>query len=161
VMEVNPSVPANNVAEFIAYAKANPGKINMASSGVGTSVHLSGELFQMMTGTKLTHVPYRGAAPALTDMLAGQVQVMFDNLPSSGGHIRAGRLRALAVTTAKRDKALPDVPTVAETVPGYEESAWFGMAVPKGTPRPIIDKLNKTINEALADPAMQAKLAEL
>src|ERR1700722_6612462 len=161
VMEVNPSVPAKTVAEFIAYAKANPGKVNMASSGVGTSVHLSGELFQMMTGVKLTHVPYRGAAPALTDMLGGQVQVMFDNLPSSIAYIRDGRLRALAVTTAVRDKALPDVPTVAETVPGYEASAWFGMAVPKGTPRPIIDKLNKAINEALTDPAMQAKLAEL
>ncbi len=161
VMEVNPNVPAKTVAEFITYAKANPGKINMASSGVGTSVHLSGALFQMMTGTELVHVPYRGASPALTDMLGGQVQVMFDNLPSSIGHIQAGRLRALAVTTAVRAKALPDVPTVAETVPGYEASAWFGMAVPKGTPRPVIDKLNKTINAALADPAMQAKLAEL
>ena len=161
VMEVNPNVPAKTVAEFITYAKANPGKINMASSGVGTSVHLSGALFQMMTGTELVHVPYRGASPALTDMLGGQVQVMFDNLPSSIGHIQGGRLRALAVTTAVRAKALPDVPTVADTVPGYEASAWFGMAVPKGTPRPIIDKLNKTINQALADPAMQAKLAEL
>ena len=161
VMEVNSNVPAKTVAEFIAYAKANPGKVNMASSGIGTSVHLSGALFQMMTGTELVHVPYRGAAPALTDMLGGQVQVMFDNLPSSIGHIQGGRLRALAVTTAVRAKALPDVPTIAETVPGYEASAWFGMAVPKGTPRPIIDKLNKTINEALADPAMQAKLADL
>src|SRR5580704_10363887 len=161
VMEVNPNVPANTVAEFISYAKANPGKINMASSGVGTSVHLSGALFMMMTGTEMTHVPYRGAAPALTDMLGGQVQVMFDNLPSSIGHIQGGRLRALAVTTAERSKALPDVPTVAEIVPGYEASAFFGMAVPKGTPRAIIDKLNKTINEALADPAMQGKLAEL
>ncbi|HZC56181.1 MAG TPA: tripartite tricarboxylate transporter substrate binding protein [Xanthobacteraceae bacterium] len=161
VMEVNPNVPAKTVAEFISYAKANPGKVNLASSGIGTSVHLSGALFMMMTGVNLTHVPYRGGAPALTDMLADQVQVMFDNLPSSIGHIRAGRLRALAVTTAVRNNALPDVPTVAETVPGYEASAWFGMAVPKGTPRPIIDKLNKAINEALADPAMQAKLAEL
>jgi tripartite-type tricarboxylate transporter receptor subunit TctC len=161
VMEVNPNVPAKNVAEFISYVKANPGKINMASSGVGTSVHLSGALFMMMTGTEMTHVPYRGAAPALTDMLGGQVQVMFDNLPSSIGHIQGGRLRALAVTTAERSKALPDVPTVAETVPGYEASAFFGMAVPKGTPRAIVDKLNKTINEALADPAMQGKLAEL
>jgi tripartite-type tricarboxylate transporter receptor subunit TctC len=160
VMEVNPNVPAKTVAEFISYAKANPGKVNLASSGIGTSVHLSGALF-MMTGVNLTHVPYRGGAPALTDMLADQVQVMFDNLPSSIGHIRAGRLRALAVTTAVRNNALPDVPTVAETVPGYEASAWFGMAVPKGTPRPIIDKLNKAINEALADPAIQAKLAEL
>src|SRR5580700_2235693 len=161
VMEVNPSVPAHTVAEFIDYAEANPGKVNMASSGIGTSVHLSGALFMMMTGTDLIHVPYRGAAPALTDMLGGQVQVMFDNLPSSIGHIQGGRLRALAVTTAVRAKLLPDVPTIAETVPGYEASAWFGMAVPKGTPRPIIDKLNKTVNEALADPAMQAKLAEL
>jgi tripartite-type tricarboxylate transporter receptor subunit TctC len=161
VMEVNPSVPAHTVKEFIDYAKANPGKINMASSGVGTSVHLSGALFMMMTGTDLVHVPYRGAAPALTDMLGGQVQVMFDNLPSSIAHIQAGRLRALAVTTATRAKALPDVPTVAETVPGYEASAFFGMAVPKGTPRAVIDKLNKTINEALADPGVQAKLAEL
>ena len=133
----------------------------MASSGIGTSVHLSGALFMMMTGVNMVHVPYRGAGPALDDMLADQVQVMFDNLPSSIGHIRAGRLRAIAVTTAVREKSLPDVPTVAETVPGYEASAWFGMAVPKGTPRPIIDKLNKTINEALADPGVQAKLAEL
>jgi tripartite-type tricarboxylate transporter receptor subunit TctC len=161
VMEVNPNVPAKTVKEFIDYAKANPGKVNMASSGIGTSVHLSGALFMMMTGVNMVHVPYRGASPALVDMLADQVQVMFDNLPSSIGHIRAGRLRAIAVTTAVRDKALPDVPTVAETVPGYEASAWFGMAVPKGTPRPIIDKLNKTINDALADPATQAKLAEL
>ncbi len=161
VMEVNPNVPAKTVAEFISYAKANPGKVNMASSGIGTSVHLSGALFVMMTGVDLVHVPYRGAAPALTDLLGNQVQVMFDNLPSSIGHIQGGRLRAIAVTTATRAKALPDVPTVAETVPGYEASAWFGMAVPKGTPRPIIDKLNKTVNEALADPAMQAKLAEL
>ncbi len=161
VMEVNPNVPAKTVAEFISYAKANPGKVNMASSGIGTSVHLSGALFMMMTGVELVHVPYRGAAPALTDMLSGQVQVMFDNLPSSIGHIQGGRLRALAVTTAERAKALPDVPTVAETVPGYEASAWFGMAVPKGTPRAIIDKLNRTVNDALADPAMQAKLAEL
>ena len=161
VMEVNPAVPAKTVAEFISYAKANPGKVNMASSGVGTSVHLSGALFMMMTGVELVHVPYRGAAPALTDMLGGQVQVMFDNLPSSIAHIQAGRLRALAVTTATRAKALPDVPTVAETVPGYEASAFFGMSVPKGTPREIIDKLNRTINQALADPAMQTKLAEL
>jgi tripartite-type tricarboxylate transporter receptor subunit TctC len=161
VMEVNPNVPAKTVAEFIAYAKANPGKVNMASSGIGTSVHLSGALFMMMTGVELVHVPYRGASPALTDMLGGQVQVMFDNLPSSIGHIQGGRLRALAVTTATRDKALPDVPTVGETVPGYEASAWFGMAVPKGTPRAIIDKLNKTVNQALADPDMQAKLAQL
>jgi tripartite-type tricarboxylate transporter receptor subunit TctC len=161
VMEINPNVPAHTVREFIDYAKANPGKVNMASSGIGTSVHLSGALFMLMTGVELVHVPYRGASPALVDLLGGQTQVMFDNLPSSIAHIQAGRLRALAVTTAVRAKALPDVPTIAETVPGYEASAWFGMAVPKGTPRAIIDKLNKTINEALADPTMQAKLAEL
>ncbi len=161
VMEVNPEVPAKTVAEFIAYAKANAGKVNMASSGVGTSVHLSGALFMMMTGVNMVHVPYRGAAPALTDMLANHVQVMFDNVPSSIAYIKAGRLRALGVTTGQRAAALPGVPTVAETVPGYEASAFFGMAVPKGTPRPIIDKLNQTVNQALADPAMQAKLAEL
>ena len=161
VMEVNPSVPAKTVAEFIAYAKANPGKINLASSGNGTSVHLSGELFMMMTGVKMTHVPYRGSAPALTDMIAGQVQVMFDNMPSSIAHIRAGKLRALAVTTEKRSEALPDVPTVADTVPGYEASAWFGMGAPKGTPPEIIAKLNKAINAALADPKIKARLAEL
>jgi tripartite-type tricarboxylate transporter receptor subunit TctC len=161
VMEVNPNVPTHTVKEFIDYAKANPGKVNMASSGIGTSVHLSGALFMMMTGVELVHVPYRGASPALTDLLANQVQVMFDNLPSSIRHIQAGRLRALAVTTTTPSKALPGVPTAADTVPGYEASAWFGMAVPKGTPRPIIDKLNRLINEALADPAMQAKLADL
>jgi tripartite-type tricarboxylate transporter receptor subunit TctC len=161
VMEVNPNVPAHTVREFIDYAKANPGKVNLGSSGIGTSVHLSGALFMMMTGVELVHVPYRGSAPALTDLLGNQVQVMFDNLPSSLGHIQGGRLRALAVTTAAPSKALPGVPTVAGTVPGYEASAWFGMAVPKGTPRPIIDKLNGLVNEALADPGMQAKLAEL
>src|SRR5262249_18782995 len=134
VMEVNPNVPAKSVAEFIAYAKANPGKVNMASSGNGTSVHMSGELFMSMTGVKLAHVPYRGSGPALTDMLAGTVDVMFDNMPSSIGHINAGKLRGLGVTTDVRSKALPDVPTIAETVPGYEASAWFGMGVPKGTP---------------------------
>ena len=161
VMEVNPNVPAHTVKEFIDYAKANPGKVNLGSSGIGTSVHLSGALFMMMTGVELVHVPYRGSAPALTDLLANQVQVMFDNLPSSLGHIQGGRLRALAVTTSAPSKALPGVPTVAETVPGYKASAWFGMAVPKGTPRPIIDKLNREINQALADPGMQAKLADL
>ncbi len=161
IMEVNPNVPAKTVREFIDYAKANPGKVNMASSGIGTSVHLSGALFMMMTGVNMVHVPYRGAGPALVDLLADQVQVMFDNMPSSIGHIRAGRLRAIAVTTSVREKTLPDVPTVADTVPGYEASAWFGMAVPKGTPRSVIDRLNKTVNEALADPGVQAKLAEL
>jgi tripartite-type tricarboxylate transporter receptor subunit TctC len=161
VMEVNPSVPAKTVADFIAYAKANPGKINWASSGNGTSVHLSGELFKIMTGIDLTHVPYRGSAPALTDLISGTVQVMFDNMPSSLPHIQAGKLRALGVTTAKRSDALPDVPTVAETVPGYEASAFFGMGVPKGTPTEVIEKLNKEINAALADPGMKAKLADL
>jgi tripartite-type tricarboxylate transporter receptor subunit TctC len=161
VMEINPKFPAKNVAEFIAYAKEHPGKVNMASSGIGTSVHLSGELFMAMTGTKMTHVPYRGAAPALNDLLAGQVDVIFDNLPSSIGHIKGGSLRALAVTTDTRNAALPDVPTVAETVPGYEASAWFGIGAPKGTPPAIIAKINKVVNEALADPKMVARLAEL
>jgi tripartite-type tricarboxylate transporter receptor subunit TctC len=161
VMEVNPAVPAKTVQEFIDYAKANPGKINWASSGNGTSVHLSGEMFKMMTGVDLLHVPYRGAAPALTDLISGQVQVMFDNMPSSIEHIRAGKLRALGVTTAKRSPALPDVPTVADTVPGYEASAWFGMGAPKGTPPEVVNKLNKAINAALADPNIQARLADL
>jgi tripartite-type tricarboxylate transporter receptor subunit TctC len=160
VMEVHPAVPAKTVAEFIAFAKANPGKINWATSGNGTSVHLSGELFQAMTGVKLTHVPYRGSNPALIDMISGTVQVMFDNMPSSLPHIKSGKLRALGVTTAKRSAALPDVPTVGDTVAGYEASAFFGMGAPKGTPPEIIEKLNKEINAALADPKMQAKLAE-
>jgi tripartite-type tricarboxylate transporter receptor subunit TctC len=161
LMEVNPAVPAKTVAEFIAYAKANPGKINWASSGNGTSVHLSGELFKIMAGVQLTHVPYRGSAPALTDMISGQVQVMFDNMPSSLPHVQGGKLRALAVTTATRSEALPDVPTVAETVPGYEASAFFGMGAPKGTPPEIIERLNKEINAAQADPRIKAKLADL
>jgi tripartite-type tricarboxylate transporter receptor subunit TctC len=161
VMETTPSFPAKSVAEFIAYGKANPGKINMASSGNGTSGHLSGELFMAMTGIKMTHVPYRGAGPALTDLIAGTTDVMFDNLPSSIEFVRSGKLRALAVTTDKRNPALPDVPTVAETVPGYEASAWFGIGAPKGTPPEIIEKINKTVNAALADPKMKAKLADL
>jgi len=161
VMEVYPDVPAKTVAEFIDYAKAHPGEVNMASSGNGTSVHLSGELFMAMTGVKLTHVPYRGSSPALTDMLAGRMQVMFDNLPASIAYIGAGKLRALAVTTAVRSPALPDVPTVAETVPGYEASAWFGMGAPKGTPAEVIDKLNGAINAVLADPQILANLAQL
>jgi tripartite-type tricarboxylate transporter receptor subunit TctC len=161
VMEVTPSLPVKTVQEFIDYAKANPGKINMASSGNGTSVHLSGEMFKMMTGVNLLHVPYRGAAPALTDLISGQTQVMFDNMPSSIEQIKAGKLRALAVTTAARSPALPDVPTVAETVPGYEASAWFGMGAPKGTPPEVINKLNQAINAALADPVIQARLADL
>jgi tripartite-type tricarboxylate transporter receptor subunit TctC len=161
VMEVNPNVPARTVQEFIDYAKANPGKINMASSGVGTSVHLSGELFKAMTGVNMVHVPYRGAGPALTDMIAGQVHVLFDNLPSSIEHVKAGTLRALAVTTAERSPALPAVPTVAETVPGYEASAWFGIGAPKGTPPEVIGRLNREVNEALKDPVMLKRLADL
>ncbi len=161
VMEVTASFPAKTIAEFIAYAKANPGKVNMASSGTGTSVHMSGELFMVMTGIKMAHVPYRGAGPALTDLMAGTVDVMFDNMPSSIGHIRGGKLRALGVTTEKSSDALPGVPAIAEVVPGYEASAWFGIAVPKGTPADVIDKLNRTVNEALKDPKMIARLAEL
>jgi len=161
VMEVHPSVPVKTVAEFIAYVKANPDKVNVASSGNGTSIHLSGELFKMMTGLKMTHIPYKGSAPMLTDLLGGQVQVTFDNLPSSIAHIKAGKLRALAVTTARRSEELPDVPTVAETVPGYEASAFFGFGVPKGTPKEIVDLLNKEINLALKDPAIVAKLKDL
>jgi tripartite-type tricarboxylate transporter receptor subunit TctC len=161
VMEVNPSFPAKTVAEFIAYAKANPGKINWATSGNGTSVHLSGELFKLMTGVQLTHIPYKGSAPALTDLLAGTVDVIFDNMPPSLPHIKAGKLRALAVTTNVRSDALPDVPTVADTVPGYEASAFFGMGAPKGTPPEIIEKLNKEINAGLADPKIKARLFEL
>jgi tripartite-type tricarboxylate transporter receptor subunit TctC len=161
VMEVPANFPAKTVQEFIDYCKANPGKLNMASSGSGTSVHLSGELFKMMTGCQMLHVPYKGAGPALVDLIAGQVSVLFDNLPSSIGHIKGGRLRALGVTTAQRDPSLPDVPTVGDTVPGYEASAWFGMGAPKGTPRDVIEKLNAEVNRALADPAMQKRLAEL
>jgi len=161
VMVVHPSVPAKTVAEFIAYAKANPGKINMASSGKGTSVHLSGELFMALTGVKMTHVPYRGSNPALTDLIGGQVNVMFDNMPSSIPHIKSGKLRALGVTTAARADALPDIPTVGDTVPGYEASAFFGMGAPKATPADVVDKLNKEINAGLADGKIKAKLADL
>jgi tripartite-type tricarboxylate transporter receptor subunit TctC len=161
VLTVNKDVPAKTVAEFIAYVKANPGKVNMASSGNGTSVHLSGEMFMAMSDTKMQHVPYRGAAPAITDMLGGQVQVIFDNMPSIIQHIRAGSLRALAVTTAARSPQLPDVPTVADTVPGYEASALFGVGAPKKTPPDIIEKLNKEINAVLAEPAIKARLIEL
>jgi len=161
VMEVTPSFPAKTVAEFIAYCKANPGKINMASSGSGTSVHLSGELFKSMTGCQMLHVPYKGAGPALTDLMGGQVDVIFDNLPSSIGHIKSGKIRALAVTSAERDPSLPDVPTVAETVPGYEATAWFGIGMPKGTPKDVVEKINAEVNRALVDPKMRARLAEL
>jgi tripartite-type tricarboxylate transporter receptor subunit TctC len=161
VMVVNPAVPANNVAEFIAYAKANPGKINFASGGVGTSPHLSGELFKAMTGVNLVHVPYRGGAPALTDLLAGQVQVLFDNLPGPIGHIKTGRVRALGVTASKRVDSIPDVPTIGETVPGYEATVWYGIAAPKGTPPEIVEKLNQAVNVVLANPKLQIRLAEL
>ncbi len=161
VMEVNPGFPAKNVAEFIAYGREHPGKINMASAGSGTSVHLSGELFMAMTGIKMTHVPYRGAAPAITDIIAGTCDVLFDNLPSSIQFIRSGKMRALAVTTDARNPALPDVPTIGDTVPGYEASAWFGMGAPKDTPAAVIDRINRTVNEALADPKVVARLAEL
>jgi tripartite-type tricarboxylate transporter receptor subunit TctC len=161
VMTVNKDVPAKTVAEFIAYVKADPSKVNMASSGNGTSVHLSGEMFMMMTGVKMQHVPYRGAAPAITDMLGGQVQLIFDNMPSILQHIRAGSLRALAVTSTTRSALLPDVPVMADTVPGYEASALFGMGAPKKTPPEIIEKLNKEINAVLAEPAIKAKLIDL
>jgi tripartite-type tricarboxylate transporter receptor subunit TctC len=161
VMTVAPDVPAKTVAEFIAYVKANPGKVNMASSGNGTSVHLSGELFMAMAGIKMEHIPYKGAAPAITDMLGNRVQVIFDNMPSIIGHIAKDGLRALAVTTAQRSPQLPDVPTVAETVPGYEASALFGMGAPKKTPPEIIEKLNHEINAVLAEPAIKTRLIEL
>ena len=161
VMVVNPSVPANSVPEFIAYAKANPGKINMASSGVGTSIHLSGELFKLMTGIDMQHVPYRGSAPMLTDLLAGQVQVAFDNLQPSLPHIKAGKLRALAVTTAARSEALPDLPPISDFVPGYEASTWNGVCAPRNTPSEIVNKLNAEINAGLADPNMKARLADV
>jgi tripartite-type tricarboxylate transporter receptor subunit TctC len=161
VVEVNPSVPVKTVPEFIAHAKANPGKINMASAGIGSGNHVAGELFKMMTGVTLVHVPYRGAGPALVDLLGGQVQVMFATMSSSIEYVRGGKLRALAVTTATRSPVLPDIPTVAEFVPGYESSFWTGVGAPKNTPAEIVDKLNKEINAVLADPKMKARLAEL
>jgi tripartite-type tricarboxylate transporter receptor subunit TctC len=160
VMEVHPSVPAKTVAEFIAYARANPGKINMASSGVGTTSHLAGELLRAMTGINLVHVPYRGAAPAIADLIGGQVQVTFDVVAGSRAHIMAGRLRALAVTTAARSDVLPDLPTVSETVAGYEVSGWSGVGVRMGTPREIIERLNREINAGLANPTVKAQLEE-
>jgi len=161
VMTVNKDVPAKTVAEFIAYVKANPGKVNLASSGNGTSVHLSGEMFMAMAGAKMQHVPSRGAAPAITDLPGGQVQVIFDNMPSVLQHIRAGSVRALAVTSATKSSLLPDVPVLADTIPGYEASALFGMGAPKNTPKEIIAKLNKEINEVLAEPAIKARLVDL
>jgi tripartite-type tricarboxylate transporter receptor subunit TctC len=161
VMLVSSSLPAKTVPEFIAYAKANPGKVNMASSGVGASSHLSGELFKMMAGVDMVHVPYRGTPSAITDLLGGQVQVMFATVPTVIEYIRAGTLRALAATTATRLEALPDIPTVSEFVPGYEASAWWGVGAPRNTPTEIVDKLNKEINAGLADPKMKARLADL
>ena len=161
VMVVHKSFPATTVPEFIAYAKANPGKINFGSGGVGTSIHVSGELFKLMTGIEMLHVPYRGGALAMNDLLGGQVQVMFDTMPESIGHIRAGTLRALAVTTAERASVLPDTPRVADFLPGYESSAWYGMGAPRSTPAEIVDTLNREINAGLADPKIKARLADL
>jgi len=160
-MEVTPSLPVQTVPEFIAYARANPEKLNMGSAGIGTSIHVSGELFKMMTGIRMAHVPYRGSAPLLTDLMGGRVQVTFDNLPASIEFIRAGRLRPLAVTTATRSEALPDVPTIAQFVPGYEASAWFGVGAPRNAPPNVIATLNREINAGLANPKIKAQLADL
>jgi tripartite-type tricarboxylate transporter receptor subunit TctC len=161
VMEVHPSVPVATVPEFIAYAKANPGKLNFGSGGMGTSQHVCGELLKMMAGVDMQHVSYRGAGPALVDLLSGQMQLMFDVMPGSIEHIRAGRLRPLAVTTGTRSEAMPDVPTVADFLPGFEASSWYGLGVPKNTPAEIIDTINREINAALADPGMKTRLADL
>jgi tripartite-type tricarboxylate transporter receptor subunit TctC len=161
VMAVNPTVPAKTVPEFIAYAKANPGKIDFASAGIGTASHVAGELFKAMAGVNLVHVPYRGGGPAVNDLLGGQVQVYFASTPASIGYIKAGRLRALSLTTATRSEALPDIPTVAEFLPGFEASLWYGIASPRNTPVEVIDKLNKEINAALADPRMKARIVDL
>jgi tripartite-type tricarboxylate transporter receptor subunit TctC len=161
LMAVNPSVPAKTVPEFIAYAKANPGKLSFASGGSGTASHVAAELFKMMSGVDMLHVPYRGGAPALTDLIGGQVQVMLETLPGSIEYIRTGKLRALAVTTAARSEALPDIPTVSEFVPGYEASAWYGIGAPKNTRAEVIDKLNKEINAGLSDSKIKARYAEL
>ena len=161
VMGITNNLPVKTVAEFIAYCKANPTKVNMASSGSGTSTHLSGELFKAMTGCNMLHVPYKGAGPALIDLIGGQVQVFFDNLPSSAVHIKSGAIRALAVTSAAREPSMPALPTVSDTVPGYEATAWFGIGMPKGAPREAIDRINAEINRALVDPKMRARLAEL
>jgi tripartite-type tricarboxylate transporter receptor subunit TctC len=161
VMVVNPSVPARTVPDFIAYAKANPGKVNMASVGNGTTPHMAGELFKMMAGVDMLHVPYRGASPALTDLIGGRAQVMFEGMLSLIEHIRAGKLRPLAVTPATRSPLLPDVPTVGEFLPGYEASVWFGVGAPRNTPAEIVERLNKEINAGLADPKLKARLGEL
>jgi tripartite-type tricarboxylate transporter receptor subunit TctC len=161
VVVVNPSLPINSIPELIAYAKANPGKLNMASSGNGSTIHVSGELFKMLTGINMVHVPYRGGALALTDMIGGQVQVMFDNIPTAMEFVRSGKLRGLAVTGAAKSETLPDLPTVAEFVPGYEATSWYGVGAPKGTPAEIIEKLNHEVNAILADPKTKARFAEL
>jgi tripartite-type tricarboxylate transporter receptor subunit TctC len=160
VVVVNPSLPVKSIPELIAYAKANPGKLNMASSGNGSTIHMSGELFKMLTDINMVHVPYRGGAPALTDLIAGQVQVMFDNIPTCAEHVKSGKLRGLAVTSTTRSEVLPDLPTVADFLPGYEASAWYGLGAPKGTPAEVIDRLNKAVNEILADPKVKAKFSE-
>src|SRR5437660_8096597 len=161
VVVVHPSVPVNSIPELIAYAKANPGKLNMASSGNGSTIHMSGELFKMLTGTNMVHVPYRGGAPAITDLLAGQVQVMFDNIPTCAEHVKSGKLRGLAVTSRTRSEVLPDLPTVADFLPGYEASAWYGFVAPKNTPPEVIATLNKATNAALADPTVKTRFTEL
>jgi tripartite-type tricarboxylate transporter receptor subunit TctC len=161
VVDVNPSLPVKSIPELIAYAKTNPGKLNMASSGNGSTIHMSGELFKMMTGINMVHVPYRGGAPALTDLIAGQVHVMFDNLPTSAEHVKSGRLRGLAVTGTARSHVLPDLPTVADFLPGYEASAWYGLGAPRNTPAAVIDRLNDAVNAILADPTSQGRFAEL
>ena len=161
VVDVNPSLPIKSIPELIAYAKTNPGKLNMASSGNGSTIHMSGELFKMMTGINMVHVPYRGGAPALTDLIAGQVHVMFDNLPTSAEHVKSGRLRGLAVTGTARSHVLPDLPTVADFLPGYEASAWYGLGAPRNTPAAVIDRLNDAVNAILADPTSQGRFAEL
>lgn len=161
VVVVNPSLPIKSIPELIAYAKANPGKLNMASSGNGSTIHMSGELFKMLTGIDMVHVPYRGGAPALTDLIAGQVHVMFDNIPTCAEHVKSGKLRGLAVTSTTRSEVLPDLPTVADFLPGYEASAWYGIVAPKNTPAEIIDRLNKEVNAVLADPAAKKRFAEL
>jgi tripartite-type tricarboxylate transporter receptor subunit TctC len=161
IMEVNPSFPAKTIPEFIAYAKANPGRINMASAGIGNTTHVAGELFMMLTGTKFTHVPYRGGAPAVTDLISGQVQVYFDGVSGSLDHVRSGRLRALGVTTAERADVLPDVPSIAEFVPGYEAGGWYGIGVPRNVPAEVVDKLNREINASLADTKLKTRLADL
>jgi tripartite-type tricarboxylate transporter receptor subunit TctC len=161
IMEVNPSFPARTIPEFIAYAKANPGKINMASAGIGNTTHVAGELFQMLTGTKFTHVPYRGGAPAVADLIGGQVQVYFDGISGSLNYVRSGTLRALGVTTTQRAEVLPDIPSIAEFVPGYEAGGWYGIGAPKKAPAEVIDRLNRDINASLADAKLKTRLADI